>query len=113
LRGRAHAPAALLAGGHRPVAERERHVAGGQGVGRGVAAGVALYEQRIPVGVLAIGRRGHHYASLFCDLGRSKLLFATKGKDAATFQRFQEDLVAHGGDPDEVTHSALLTRAKC
>ena len=44
-------------------------------------------------------RRGHHYASLFCDLERSKLLFATKGKDAATFGRFKADLIAHGGDP--------------
>ncbi len=46
-------------------------------------------------------RRGHHYASLFCDLERSQLLFATKGKDAATFERFKADLIAHGGDPKQ------------
>ncbi len=47
-------------------------------------------------------RRGHHYASLFCDLERSKLLFATKGKDSATFGRFRADLIAHGGDPERL-----------
>ncbi|HZP97415.1 MAG TPA: helix-turn-helix domain-containing protein [Candidatus Limnocylindria bacterium] len=47
-------------------------------------------------------RHGHHDASQFCDLGRSKLLFATTGKDAATFARFKEDLVAHGGDPNKL-----------
>ncbi len=52
-------------------------------------------------------RRGHHYASLFCDLGRSKLLFATKGKDAATFGRFKEDLTAHGGDPAKLAELCM------
>ncbi len=47
-------------------------------------------------------RRGHHYASLFCDLERSKLLFATAGRDAATFGRFTADLLAHGGDPAQL-----------
>lgn len=46
-------------------------------------------------------RRGHHYAALFCDLERSKLLFATTGKDGATFGRFTADLIAHGGDPKQ------------
>lgn len=44
-------------------------------------------------------RRGHHYISLFCDLERAKLLFATPGHGADTFGRFRADLVAHGGDP--------------
>lgn len=47
-------------------------------------------------------RRGHHYAALFCDLERSKLLFATEGKDAATFVRFKADLIAHGGEPTQL-----------
>ena len=47
-------------------------------------------------------RRGHHYATLFCDLGRAKLLFATAGKDATTFARFKEDLVTHRGDPGQL-----------
>lgn len=47
-------------------------------------------------------RRGHHYASLFCDLERAKLLFATEGKDAATFARFRADLIAHRGQPPQL-----------
>lgn len=47
-------------------------------------------------------RRRHHYVSLFCDLERSKLLFATEGHGADTFGRFKTDLVAHGGDPAQL-----------
>jgi transposase len=42
-------------------------------------------------------RRGQNYVSLFVDLERSQVLFATEGKDAATVGAFKEDLVAHGG----------------
>jgi len=42
-------------------------------------------------------RRGHNYVSLFVNLERSQVLFATEGKDAATVGAFKEDLVAHGG----------------
>lgn len=52
-------------------------------------------------------RRGHHYASLFCDLERAKLLFATKGKDAGTFARFREDLLAHSGDPAKLAELCM------
>jgi transposase len=47
-------------------------------------------------------RRGHHYVSLFCDLQRAKLLFATPGREASTFGRFREDLEAHRGDPQQI-----------
>jgi len=47
-------------------------------------------------------RRGHRYVSLFVDLDTSKVLFATKGKDASTVKRFKKDLVDHGGKPDAV-----------
>ncbi len=52
-------------------------------------------------------RRGHHYASLFCDLERAKLVFATKGKDAGTFARFKADLSAHGGDPKQIVELCM------
>ena len=42
-------------------------------------------------------RRGQNYVSLFVNLERSQVLFATEGKDAATVGAFKEDLVAHGG----------------
>ncbi len=47
-------------------------------------------------------KRGHRYVSLFVDLESQKVLFATKGKDAATVKRFKEDLVDHGGDPKNI-----------
>jgi transposase len=35
---------------------------------------------------------------VFVDMKKSKVLFATPGKDAATLSAFKEDLRAHGGD---------------
>ena len=47
-------------------------------------------------------RKGQQYITLFVDLERSQLLFATPGKDASTVTRFREDFVAHGGRPTHV-----------
>ena len=50
------------------------------------------------VGVDEMSRRkGHHYVSVFADMEKHKVLFATEGKDAETWQGFREDLEAHGG----------------
>jgi len=48
-------------------------------------------------------RRGQNYVSLFVDLKRSKVLFATEGRDAATIGVFKEDLTAHGGAAEAVS----------
>jgi transposase len=48
-------------------------------------------------------KKGHNYVSLFVDLDKSRILFATEGKDASTVKRFQQDLVAHNGAPEAVT----------
>jgi len=48
-------------------------------------------------------KRGHNSVTLFADLARSKVLFATEGKDASTVERFRDDLVAHKGNPASVT----------
>ena len=47
-------------------------------------------------------KRGHNYITVFVDMDRSKVLFATPGKDAATLTAFKEDLEAHGGDAGKV-----------
>ena len=48
-------------------------------------------------------RRGHDYVSLFLDLGGPpRVLFATEDRDAATVERFCDDLVAHGGQPEQI-----------
>ncbi|HEX9312207.1 MAG TPA: ISL3 family transposase [Actinomycetota bacterium] len=48
-------------------------------------------------------RRGQDYISLFVDLERSAVLYATEDRDHCTVRRFATDLAAHGGDPDAVT----------
>ncbi len=48
-------------------------------------------------------RRGQDYISLFVDLGRSAVLYATEGRDHEVVERFATDLAAHGGDPEKIT----------
>jgi transposase len=52
-------------------------------------------------------RRGHHYISLFVDIDRARVVFATEGKDAETVAAFADDLKAHSGDPDAVTEVCI------
>ena len=52
-------------------------------------------------------RRGHDYITLFVDLEARRLLFATPGKDATTFERFATDLEAHGGDTSAITDVSM------
>ncbi|UTV80893.1 ISL3 family transposase [Acidithiobacillus sp. YTS05] len=52
-------------------------------------------------------RRGHDYISLFVDLEAKRLVFATPGKDAKTFEQFAKDLQAHGGSADTITELSM------
>jgi transposase len=52
-------------------------------------------------------RRGHDYITLFVDLEARRLLFATPGKDATTFERFATDLEAHAGSAQAVTDVSI------
>jgi transposase len=47
-------------------------------------------------------RRGHNYITLFADLERARLPYATEGRDASVLGRFRLDLMAHGGDPERI-----------
>lgn len=47
-------------------------------------------------------RRGHDYITLFVDIDDARVLHVTEGKDAATVAAFAEDLIEHGGDPDQI-----------
>lgn len=47
-------------------------------------------------------KRGHNYITLFADLEEAKVMFATEGKDHTTFTRFRRDLLAHGGQPEQI-----------
>ena len=48
-------------------------------------------------------RKGQRYLTLFHDLDRRRLLFATPGRDRTTFTQFADGLTAHGGKASQVT----------
>jgi transposase len=52
-------------------------------------------------------RRGHKYVSLFADVEKSKVIFATEGKDSATVKAFRDDFKAHQGKPENVTEFVI------
>ena len=52
-------------------------------------------------------RRGHDYITLFVDIDRARVLFATEGRAAETVAAFADDLAAHGGDPDAVSEVCI------
>jgi hypothetical protein len=57
------------------------------------------------VGVDETGqRRGHDYVSVFVDLDRSQVLFATPTREKKVLSEFKTDLEAHGGDAAKVTN---------
>ena len=52
-------------------------------------------------------RRGQHYVTTFVDLDRSRVLFATPGRNAETLGRFTAELRAHGGDPKQIQEMTM------
>lgn len=50
--------------------------------------------------------RGQDYVSIFADMDRGRVLFATEGRDGETVARFAADLRAHGGYPEAVGHTS-------
>ncbi len=51
-------------------------------------------------------RKGQDYVSIFADMVRGRVRFATEGRDAATVAHFATDLAEHGGDPESVTDTS-------
>lgn len=47
-------------------------------------------------------KRGHNYITLFVDLDKSKVLYATEGKDASTIKSFKETFENHNGNVSSV-----------
>lgn len=64
---------------------------------------------RIGVDEKHIGRLG--FISLFHDAQTRRVLFGTAGKDAAVFEAFTADLLAHGGDPQAI-HAVSMDLSK-
>lgn len=52
-------------------------------------------------------KRGHNYITLAVDLERSKVLFATEGRDSGTLAAFRADLEAHGAHADQIEEMTL------
>jgi transposase len=49
-------------------------------------------------------RRGHDYVSVFVDLDRSKVIFATPTRDKKVVGEFKAELQAHGGKAEQVVN---------
>lgn len=57
-------------------------------------------------------RKGHHYLTVFADLMKKRVIFATEGKDAKTFEAFVQALVEHNGHAKAITQAAIdMSRA--
>jgi transposase len=51
-------------------------------------------------------RKGQDYVSIFADMMRARVLFATDGRSSDTVARFAADLAEHGGDPESITDTS-------
>ena len=52
-------------------------------------------------------RKGHHYLTVFADLVGKRVLFATEGKDQATWTRFLDELEKHNGHRHALTQASV------
>lgn len=48
-------------------------------------------------------KKGHEYVTIFVDVQKSQALYVTPGKGSDTFDRFHEELLAHGGDAAQIS----------
>jgi transposase len=47
-------------------------------------------------------KRGHNYISVFVDLDKTRVIYATEGKDSETIDDFIADFKNHNGNPDAI-----------
>ena len=52
-------------------------------------------------------RKGHEYVSVFADLVRKRVLFATEGKDSEVWLKFVEALEKHNGHRHSLTQASM------
>jgi transposase len=52
-------------------------------------------------------RKGHNYLTVFADLIEKRVIFATPGKDASTWETFAAELVKHNGHPKAISQVAI------
>jgi transposase len=51
--------------------------------------------------------KGHKYVSIFLDMEKHEVLYATEGKDAAVIGKFIEEMPRHNGDLGKVTDISM------
>jgi transposase len=51
--------------------------------------------------------KGHDYGSLIVDLDESKTIFVVEGKGSDTVTAFTQDLLEHGGKPENITDVSI------
>jgi transposase len=52
-------------------------------------------------------RKGHNYLSVFADLKAKRVLYATDGKDASTWDRFAEELPKHKASASQIEQVSI------
>lgn len=52
-------------------------------------------------------RKGHNYITVFADLLKKRVIFATPGKDASVWESFVAELVKHNGHAKSITQAAI------
>lgn len=52
-------------------------------------------------------RKGHNYLTVFADLKARRVIFATEGRDASTWEAFVDELLKHNGHPKAITQAAI------
>jgi transposase len=52
-------------------------------------------------------RKGHEYITVFADMVRKRVLFATEGKDKETWKKFVEALEKHNGHRHAITQASM------
>lgn len=52
-------------------------------------------------------RKGHKYVSVFVDMVKKEVIYATPGKDEHTIKRFAEELTKHHSSKDRITNVSM------
>lgn len=52
-------------------------------------------------------RKGHNYITVFADMNKARVIFATEGKDASTIESFKRDYIEHWGIPQNIAEISM------
>ncbi len=52
-------------------------------------------------------RKGHKYVSVFVDMQKGEVVYATPGKDESAVERFSDELESHGANSEQITNVSI------